>query len=337
MVARGLRSSDYQKAKEAFLKKAGALVSLGFIGQDAHAVAEDPIRVMGLVFPNPVGLGAGFDVSCQAVDALGGLGFGFIEAGSVAVRARPAGACRTDVKSGSITQLSTRAASGLEAFIANLDHADAFRVRCGIFGASIAADGSKPEEVIENVKKIIKALAFKVDFLTLSSDALAGAVPVITEGAVLDAFSEIERFREDLEKEYGMRQPFVLKIHAGYSDVEIKIIIRAALECGIDAVCAADAEIGESRVSGKPLSKRALEVTRLAAQESAGRIPVISSGGILSVTDAIERLRAGASLVQVHSALVLSGPSFVADAVNGIAKWRSGQSGTEASMRLGNI
>lgn len=284
------------------------------------APIDDPIlatAVAGLRLSNPVGLAAGLDKNGEALRGLSRLGFGFVECGSVTPRPQPGNPrprlFRLSEDRAVINRMGFNNA-GLEAFAARL----ARRPARAVIGANLGANKETEDKAADYVAGLerLKGLA---DYVTVnvSSPNTPGLRDLQGRAALDDLLGRLAEVRA------GDRTPVFLKIAPDLTAAEIQLIVEAALDHGIDALIVANTTLDRpgslkspqrneaGGLSGAPLKARATAALRAAAEASAGRLPLIAVGGIDSGAEAYERIRAGASAVQVYSALVYEGPGLV--------------------------
>ena len=283
-------------------------------------------RVLGLDFANPVGLAAGFDKNAEVVDAMLGLGFGFVEAGSVTPRPQPGNPkprlFRVPEQGGVINRMGFNN-EGLEPFAQRLERRlSGGRRAPGIVGANLGKNKDTVEAADDYVLGVTRVAAL-ADYLVVNVSspntpglrALQGRDPLRTLlGRVLDARTACK---------LAKAPPILLKIAPDLTDEDKADIAAVALESGIDGLIVSNttiarpAEIPEplrseaGGLSGKPLFAPSTAVLREMYGLTGGRLPLIGAGGIASGADAYAKIRAGASLVQLYSALVYAGPALV--------------------------
>ena len=290
---------------------------------------DDPIlrtRVLGLDFANPVGLAAGFDKNAEVVDAMLRMGFGFVEAGSVTPRPQPGNPkprlFRAPEQGAVINRMGFNN-EGLEPFARRLERRlfDG-RKAPGIVGANLGKNKDTVEAADDYVLGVTRVAAL-ADYLVVNVSspntpglrALQGRDPLRTLlGRVLDARTACK---------LAKAPPILLKIAPDLTDEDKADIAAVALESGIDGLIVSNttiarpAEIPEplrseaGGLSGKPLFAPSTAVLREMYGLTGGRLPLIGAGGIASGADAYAKIRAGASLVQLYSALVYAGPALV--------------------------
>jgi dihydroorotate dehydrogenase len=283
------------------------------------------IEVAGLHFPSPVGLAAGFDKDAEVPDAMLGLGFGFVEVGTVtplpqAGNPKPR-LFRLAEDQAVINRMGFNNA-GQAAALERLRK----RERRGIVGVNIGANKGSADRIADYVAGV-KAMSSAADYLTvnISSPNTPGLRGLQDEGALGELLSAIREARA------ADGPPVFLKVAPDLGDGDAARIVRAAIDQQIDALIVANTTVsrpalksgfaGEAGgLSGAPLKKLALEALRAFRVASGGAIPLIAAGGIASADDAWARICAGASLVQLYSALVYEGPGLARRIADGLAE-----------------
>ena len=271
----------------------------------------------GLSLSNPIGLAAGLDKNGEALRGLSRLGFGFVECGSVTPRPQPGNPRPRLFRLSEDRAIINRMGfnnDGLEAFAARLQR----RPRDAVIGANLGANKDTGDKAADYVAGLIR-LRGLADYVTVnvSSPNTPGLRDLQGRAALDDLLGRLAEARG------GDPAPVFLKIAPDLDGAGIGLIVEAALDHGIDALIVSNTTLdrpatlrspaaGEAGgLSGAPLQSRAMAALRAAAEASAGRLPLIAVGGIDSGAEAYARIRAGASAVQVYSALVFEGPGLV--------------------------
>jgi len=284
------------------------------------AAPDDPVlctRLGGLDLPNPVGLAAGLDKNAEALAGLSRLGFGFVECGSVTPLAQDGNPrprlFRLSEDRAIINRMGFNNA-GLEAFAGHL----AKRPAGCIVGANLGANKQTEDRAADYVTGL-RHLSGLADYFTvnISSPNTPGLRALQGRAALDDLLGRVEAARAP------GAGPVFLKIAPDLTPDEIGMIVEAALAHRIDALIVSNTTLdrpetlrspdrGEAGgLSGAPLKDRALQALRAAAGAGQGRLPLIAVGGIGSGEDAYARIRAGASAIQIYSALIYEGPGLV--------------------------
>ena len=280
--------------------------------------------VAGIGFPSPVGLAAGFDKDGEVPEAMLGLGFGFVEVGTLTPLPQ-AGNDRPRL----FRLASDRAVINRMGFN-NRGQADALgrlaerdRTR-GIVGVNIGANKDIADRIADYAQGV-RAMSPVADYLTIniSSPNTPGLRQLQDEGALRALLSAVEEAR------LIGGPPIFLKVAPDLGEGEPDQIVRVAMQHGIDGLIVANTTITRPRLtskhagesgglSGEPLRALALEALRIFNSASGGALPLIAAGGIASADDAWERIRAGASLVQLYSAMIYEGPGIARRIAKGL-------------------
>jgi dihydroorotate dehydrogenase len=296
--------------------------------------------IAGLGFASPVGLAAGFDKDAEVPSALLDLGFGFVEVGTLTPRAQAGNPkprlFRLAEDRAVINCMGFNNAGQLAAF-ARLQGCR----RHGPIGVNVGANKDSDTERaggrIADYVSGVRAMASVADFLTvnISSPNTPGLRALQEAGALDELLAAIAGARA--KPDSGMpRPPLFLKVAPDLGEGDAARIVRSAIDHGIDALIVANTTIArpplKSRfahevggLSGAPLKPLALDALRAFRSASGGQLPLIAVGGIGSAEDAWERIRAGASLIQLYTAMVYNGPRIAKRIARGLAeRLRSG-------------
>jgi len=295
--------------------------------------AAEPVSVMGLNFPNRIGLAAGLDKGGAAVDAFGTLGFGHIEVGTVTPRPQPGNPkprlFRLVEHEAIINRMGFNN-PGTEGLLRNLRRSTrSFRPFRGILGINIGKNFDTPNErAMEDYLRAFSAVYDRADYVTanLSSPNTKGLRDLQTVSACRELILALQERREQhAARTRGRRVPIVIKIAPDLDKEQLRDLAALFSETGIDGVIATNTTVSREKVaghrfageagglSGAPLREKALEVLSVLKSSLAPEIPVIASGGIMSPADARDRIAAGAALVQVYTGLIYRGPQLVED------------------------
>ncbi len=281
------------------------------------------VSLWGLAFENPVGLAAGFDKNAEVYDLMGALGFGFVEIGAVTPRAQKGNPKPRLFRLPQDEALINRMGfnnKGLENAVRNLKK----RRSDIIVGANIGKNTDTPnEKAAEDYFRVFHALFPYVDYFTVnvSCPNITDLHELQDKDALLSLLKGIQKINH--EKEYP--KPVLLKISPDLNWRQIDDTLEIVKQTHIDGIVAVNtttsrsglstsgekvAAIGRGGLSGKPLRDRSTEIIRYISQKTGGQLPIIAAGGIMTGEDAIEKLEAGASLIQVFTGFVYQGPSF---------------------------
>lgn len=302
--------------------------------QYANQVPGLPTSVMGLKFPNPVGLAAGLDKNAEAVDALTNLGFGWLELGTVTPRPQPGNPKKRIFRIPSENAIINRLgfnSIGLEAFIENLKT----RRLDGIIGINIGINAKTPIKNAQDDYELgLTAVYPLADYITINvSSPNTPDLRTLQTTDYLDKFlSFIKAHQSRLADEHGQYVPIALKIAPDLDDREIELIAKALTAHKLDGVIATNTTVTRPNIetlqiakevgglSGAPLRPMATNVIRKLYAHLQGEIPIIGVGGIFSAEHAWEKLEAGAELVQIYSGLIFRGPALIREIVTQLQK-----------------
>jgi dihydroorotate dehydrogenase len=324
---------DPETAHGLSLKSLDFLARLGAVSLVASPVPQVPVRVMGLDFPNPVGLAAGLDKDGRHIDGLGALGFGFLEVGAVTPRAQPGNARPRLFRLPEAEALINRLGfnnDGVDVLAENIRRS---RYR-GILGVNIGRNFDTPNERAagDYLACLRKVYPF-AGFVTANvSSPNTKDLRALQQPDDLDALlAALAAERDRLAEQHGKRVPLAVKVAPDLDESGIETIAARVAARGIDAVIATNTTVSREGVghlpasrehgglSGAPLRKRATAVIAKLRRVLPASVAVIGVGGIASPADAREKLDAGANLVQLYTALVYRGPGLVAEIVRGLA------------------
>ncbi len=284
--------------------------------------------VAGLDFPNPLGLAAGFDKNAEVPDAMLRLGFGFVEVGGVTPKPQPGNDAPRVFRLPEDEAVINRYGfnnDGLGTVALRL----ARRQRKGIVGVNLGANKDSADR-IEDYVKGVKGFEGLADFYTvnISSPNTPGLRALQDKDALTGLLRRVIAARDALQ----VKAPVFLKVAPDLADADKADIASAAIEEKIDALIVSNTTIARAAslksqykdekggLSGRPLFAPSTALLGEFRQSLKGRVPLIGVGGVFSAEDAYEKIRAGASLVQLYTALIYKGPALVADIVEGLPR-----------------
>ena len=287
-------------------------------------------EVMGITFPNPVGLAAGLDKNGTYIDALATLGFGFIEVGTVTPRAQPGNPrprmFRLPQAQAVINRLGFNN-DGVERLVANVQRAK-WR---GVLGINIGKNFDTPNErAVDDYLACLERVYPLASYVTvnISSPNTKGLRDLQASDQLDGLLAALARSRDALAQRHGRRVPLALKIAPDLELDQVAAVAALLRRYEIDAVIATNTTITRDAVaalphgnetggwSGAPLTTKSTVVVEHLVHALEGAIPVIGVGGIMSGTDARAKIAAGASLVQVYTGLVYRGPALVTECLD---------------------
>ena len=311
-----------------------AAYSFGLFSLIAKRPPDDPRTVMGLTFPNPVGLAAGLDKNGDCIDGLAALGFGFIEIGTVTPLPQP-GNPRPRLfrlpQAGAIINRMGFNNDGVDALVANVQRADYRGIpgHTGILGINIGKNAATPiEKAADDYLICLRKVYAHAGYVTvnISSPNTRNLRQLQDEGALDNLLSQLKTEQHRLADAHGKYVPIAVKIAPDMESEQIAQIARLLTQHRMDGVIATNTTLSREGVenlphgtetgglSGAPLREKSTAVIRQLAAELQGALPIIGVGGILSGADAAEKIEAGAALVQLYSGLIYRGPALVGEA-----------------------
>ena len=290
----------------------------------------DPVQVMGLTFPNPVGLAAGLDKNGEYIDALASLGFGAIEIGTVTPRAQPGNPkprmFRIPEREALINRMGFNNA-GVEALLSNLKTSQ-FAQSGGILGINIGKNFDTPiEQAADDYLICLERVYTAASYIAVNiSSPNTKNLRELQKDEALDALlGRLKTAHQRLAEQHGKYVPMALKIAPDLDDDQIQVIANLLRQHRLDAVIATNTTLSREEVkglphaeeagglSGRPVFERSTAVQRKLAAALAGEIPIIGVGGIMKGDDAVAKVDAGAQLVQLYTGFIYRGPDLVAE------------------------
>lgn len=283
-------------------------------------------KLFGLTFENPVGLAAGFDKDGKHYKTMANLGFGFLELGTVTPKAQSGNPqprlFRLPADEGLINRMGFNN-DGMEALVERLKEYG--KPEGVIIGGNIGKNKVTPnEQAADDYVKCFEALFPYVDYFVVNVSS--PNTPNLRDLQEKEPLSRLLQLLQDLNYAKPAPKPLLLKIAPDLTDGQLDDILDIARETKLDGLIATNTTIsreglttpstkveaiGAGGLSGKPVKERATEVIRYLAQRSNGDFKIIGVGGIASAEDALEKLEAGADLIQIYSGLVYEGPGLV--------------------------
>lgn len=328
-----LFAADPERAHEIAFAGLDAAARTGIAQLFAARLPSSPVEVMGIRFPNRVGLAAGLDKNAEHLAGLATLGFGFLEAGTVTPRPQPGNPRPRMFRIVEAKALINRLGFnnlGVERFVENVNRSG-YR---GVLGVNIGKNFDTPNErAADDYVTCLREVYDCATYVTIniSSPNTRGLRDLQADDALSSLLESIVGERDQLAETRGRRVPLAVKIAPDLEADAVRGIARLLLRHRIDGVIATNTTVARDGVaglphadetgglSGAPLRERSTAVLRLLADALGGALPIIGVGGILSADDAREKIAAGASLVQLYTGLIYRGPDLVAQCVRALA------------------
>ena len=309
-----------------------------------NETVNDPVTLAGLQFPNRVGMAAGLDKNARCIDALGAMGFGFVEVGTVTPKAQPGNPKPRMFRLPEARALINRLGfnnEGLEAFLRNVQQAQ-FRKqtrqqRPMLLGLNIGKNATTPiENATSDYLICLEGVYPHADYVTVNiSSPNTQNLRALQSDAALDALlGAIAERREALATQHQRRVPVFVKIAPDLDEAQVAVIAATLQRHGMDGVIATNTTISRTAVqgmrhaeetgglSGAPVLEASNQVIRQLRAALGSGFPIIGVGGILSADDAVSKIRAGADVVQIYTGLIYEGPALVAKAAKAIKAMR---------------
>ena len=321
-----------ETSHELALDGLGAVERLGLAGLLNNKLPAKPVEVMGLRFPNPVGLSAGLDKNADCFNGLGALGFGFVEVGTVTPRPQPGNAkprlFRLEQEQAIINRMGFNNL-GIDHVIGNVQN----RRYSGVLGINIGKNIDTPVERAGDDYLIGFEKAWPwADYITvnISSPNTPGLRALQFGDNLRQLLAPLKTRQAALEAETGRYVPLAVKIAPDMDDADIIETAGCLRDIEVDAVIATNTTISREGVeyskygkeagglSGRPVREQSTHVIRVLATELGSSIPVIGVGGIDSADAALEKMDAGASLLQVYTGFIYRGPALVREIVEAL-------------------
>lgn len=293
------------------------------------------VECFGLKFPNPVGLAAGFDKDAKLYDELSAFGFGFIEVGTLTPKGQPGNPKPRLFRLPEDQSLINRMGFNNEGVEAAIERLKSKRSDV-LIGGNIGKNKVTPnEKAVEDYLICYDALLSYVNYYVVNVSS--PNTPNLRALQDKEPLKQLLNTLQERKKEKKAQQPILLKIAPDLSQEQLDDIVEIVEETQIDGVIATNTtisrdglktskdrieEIGAGGLSGASVRNRSTEVIRYLKEKSNGAFPIIGVGGILTAEDAIEKLEAGASLVQVYTGFIYEGPAMIKKINQGILRWK---------------
>ena len=326
---------DPERAHHAAFAALDAQAALGLARVWAGQLpAPKPIEVMGLSFPNRVGLAAGLDKDAKHLRGLSQLGFGFIEVGTLTPKPQPGNPAprmfRLPEHEGLINRLGFNN-GGVDDAVKRLTARD-ISVTVGV---NIGKNAVTPiENAVDDYLIAMRAVYATADYIAIniSSPNTKNLRDLQAPDSVAALVSRIVREGAALAKSGGKRKPIAVKIAPDLDHAMVGNVVSAIIDAGADAIISSNTTISRDGVgghahaaetgglSGAPLTQRADAMLSKVVKAAASRVPIIGVGGIMSVADAQRKIDIGASLIQIYTGMLYRGPGFIGELVRGLAQ-----------------
>ena len=337
-----------------FFNALGRIHPLNVYAHDAWRgpLMQCPIKVMGIDFPNPVGLAAGLDKDARAVDGLAALGFGFIEVGTVTPlpqAGNPHPRLFRLSEHGALINRNGFNSAGLGAFLSNLArHRQTVRIGINLGKNAVTPMRQAADDYLTGLRAVYRA----ADYVTINiSSPNTTNLRSLEKPLSLDPLLRrltLERTR--LSDLHGRYVPLAVKLSPDLDSADLPAITTSLLQNKVDAVIATNTTIARPEsiqshfhakeaggLSGKPLFDASTELVVNLHHHLQGEIPIIAAGGIFSGDDAWRKLAAGASLIQIYTGFIYRGPRLIRDIIEEIHRQQVGRNFTDLASVLRSL
>lgn len=325
-----------ETSHELTLDLLGAAKRLGLLGLFAPRIPNQPVEVLGLAFKNPVGLAAGLDKNGDYIDALGSLGFGFIEIGTVTPRPQPGNPqprlFRLPEHQAIINRMGFNN-KGVDHLVEQVKKAK----YDGILGINIGKNfDTSVEDANSDYLICLEKTYEHADYITvnISSPNTPGLRSLQFGESLTSLLSVLKEAQLKLEKKHDKYTPILVKIAPDMTEEETQLVAQTLLDTKMDGVIATNTTLERDAVqghefageagglSGLPVQNGSLQVLKWLSRELDGRLPIIGVGGIIDGASAADKIEAGADLVQIYTGFIYEGPKLIAQANDAIAAQR---------------
>ncbi len=332
-----LFSLDPENAHTLTMASLKCAASLGITGLLPKPKA-DPRTVMGLTFPNPVGLAAGLDKDGSYIDGVAGMGFGFIEVGTVTPRPQPGNPRPRMFRLTAAQALINRMGfnnKGVDALVANVQTSKFYQQKKGLLGLNIGKNADTPiERAADDYVICLQKVYPFADYVAVNiSSPNTKDLRQLQGASELDALlGTVKAAQLRLADEHKRYVPIAVKIAPDIDNEQIKSIAETLLRHKMDGVIATNTTITRDAVtgmqhaeeagglSGGPVTEISTRVIRVLKAELGNTLPIIGVGGIMSGADAKAKIDAGASLIQLYTGLIYRGPALVRECATALRK-----------------
>lgn len=314
----------------------GAAERLKILGLFAETIPANPVKVMGLDFSNPVGLAAGLDKNGDYFNALGTFGFGFVEIGTITPRPQPGNPQPRMFRIPEAQAIINRMGFNNKGVDHLVERVKKRRYQ-GVLGINIGKNATTPvEQAADDYLICLRKVYEYADYITvnISSPNTPGLRDLQFGDSLSRLLETVKKEQAVLNQAQGRYVPIAVKIAPDMDDTAIAQVAGVLIEQGMDGVIATNTTVSRDAVqqythgneagglSGVPVRDKSTQVIKTLHSYVGGKLPIIGVGGIFDGESAVDKIRAGASLVQVYSGFIYEGPALVAQAAAAIAAYQ---------------
>ena len=338
-LRKALFALDPERSHHLSIDAIGAAERLGLTSLFASQIPDDPVELMGLTLPNPVGLAAGLDKNAQAFNGLGALGFGFVEVGTVTPRPQPGNPLPRLFRLPEAEAIINRMGFNNEGVDYLLERVKRRRYS-GVLGINVGKNFDTPvENAADDYCLCMEKVYAHADYITanVSSPNTKGLRDLQFGDSLNRLLEALKEKQKSLAEEHDRYVPLAVKIAPDMDEAAIGHVAKTLRDHEIDGVIATNTTIDKSSVesldhggeegglSGRPLAERSTQVIRQLSDALNGEIPIIGVGGIFDGESAAEKIRAGATAVQIYTGFIYRGPEVIREAAAAIAELHKGR------------
>ncbi len=327
---------DGEQSHHLSLNSLNAMHKLKLSGLMSQPMIDDPIEVMGIQFPNRVGLAAGLDKNGQYVDALSQFGFGFIEVGTVTPRPQEGNPKPRLFRIKEAEAIVNRMGfnnEGVDQLLENVRDIQFGQKQKGILGINIGKNFDTPvENAVDDYLMGMEKIYQRADYMVvnISSPNTPGLRDLQFSENLKSLLEALKNKQAQLQQAHGFYKPLSIKIAPDLEASDIEELGKTFVEFELDSIIATNTTLDRSKVegmkfaseagglSGKPLVDKSTQVIKQLVQAMDNKIPVIGVGGITDAQSAVDKINAGAALVQIYSGFIYHGPKLIHAAAKAI-------------------
>ncbi len=299
----------------------------------SSTIPQNPVECMGLTFPNPIGLAAGLDKEGNTIDALGHLGFGFIEIGTLTPKPQDGNPKPRLFRLKPQEAIINRMGFNNPGILEGIENVKKSKTYKGIVGVNIGKNKITPNEEATSDYLICLRESYSVaDYIVvnLSSPNTPGLRDLQAADSTAELLETLKKEQEILSQRYGKHVPITFKVAPDLDPQHITDLAKVFNDGGIDGIIVSNTTISREAVlenplhaeagglSGKPLTEKSTAVLSQFYSELNREIPIIGVGGIMTAEDALAKLNAGAKLIQLYTGFIYKGPRLIKDIANAL-------------------